>query len=295
MAVKIRCIRENTGAIRTTACLGVGFALAFQAGTVAAAESRQRPVPPEPAVSYADLADLADSAPLVLRAQVRRVRVIEGVRLAEPKPGTGRFFIEAKTRALIAGPGFAAADLRYIAALPVNAKGKPPKLSKAEVFLFARSVPGRPGEIQLVAPDAQVIWGPRAETSLRAILTELAAAEQPPVVTGVREAIHVPGNLAGEGETQLFLSTRNDSAASITVTHVPGRPPAWSWSFSEVAGAGTQPPPRETLAWYRLACFLPAELPRGAQLSERPQDRDQAQADYRLVLEQLGACTRLRR
>lgn len=295
MALELRSCSRKPKAIRTALCLAAGALLAAQSSLAPAAESRNRPAPSEPPVTYADLADLADSAPLVLRAQVRRMSALEPERAIGVKPGMGRFYIEARTRALIAGPGFSTSELRYLADLPLDARGKPPKLVKTDVFLFARAVSGRPGEIQLVAPDAQVPWAPMAEARLRAILTELAAAEKPPVVTGIREAIHVPGNLAGAGETQLFLSTRNDSAAAITVTRKPDQAPVWTWSFSEVASAGTAPPQRETLAWYRLACFLPPALPGSAELSERPQDRAQAQSDYRLVLEQLGPCERLRR
>ncbi|HMP56117.1 MAG TPA: hypothetical protein PKD92_06045 [Novosphingobium sp.] len=265
----------------------------FPLAAARADSSRAAPFP-EPAVTYADLADLADSAPLVLRAQVRKLRAVEAARAPGLKPGFGRFLVTARPRALLWGPGLNAGDLNYLADIPLNARGKPPKLVRTEVMLFARPVANRPGELQLVAPDAQVPWGPRAEASLRAILTELAGAEPPPHVTGVREAIHVPGTLAGEGETQLFLSTREGTAAAITVNHLPGRQPTWTYSFSEVAGAGGQPPARETLAWYRLACFLPGELPRSADISDRPQDRARAQADWRLVMRDLGECPRLR-
>jgi hypothetical protein len=65
-------------------------------------------------------------------------------------------------------------------------------------------------------------------------------------------------------------------------------------SFSEAAEGG-KAPPRETLRWYRLACFLPPALPRGTNLSESPGEKAQADADYQLVMRELGACTRLRR
>lgn len=258
------------------------------------ADSRMPVTPAEPAMAYADLADLADSSPLILRAQVRKLRAVEAARAPGLKPGFGRFLVTARPRALLWGPGLNAGDLSYLADIPLDARGKPPKLGKTEVLLFALAVPNRPGELQLVAPDAQVPWGPQAEASLRSILIELAAPGAPPRITGVREAIHVPGNLAGEGETQLFLSTRDGSAAAITVTHQAGRQPTWAYSFSEVAGAGGPPPARNTLAWYRLACFLPGELPRNADISDRPQDRARAQGDWRLVMRDLGECTRLR-
>ena len=162
------------------------------------------------------------------------------------------------------------------------------------MLVFAREVPGRPGELQLVAPDAQILWDAGSEAKLRGILSELLTPGAPAGITGVREAIHVPGTLAGEGETQMFLGTRDGSAASIAVRRQPGAPPVWGVSFSEVLDGG-RPPARETLAWYRLACFLPPALPRGVNLSETGEDRAAADADYRLVMGDLGACPRLRR
>ncbi len=260
----------------------------------AAAATPPAAISPAPSATYADLADLADSASLVLRAQVRKLAQLEPVRARGVRPGWGRFYVEAKTGALLAGGSVLGKSLRYLADLPLDARGKPPRLKKAMVLLFARAAPGRPGELQLVAPDAQIVWDAASEAKLRAILTELLSPGAPAGITGVREAIHVPGTLAGEGETQMFLGTRDGSAASIAVRRQPGAAPSWGVSFSEVLDGG-KPPPRETLAWYRLACFLPPALPRGVNLSETDADRAAADADYRLVRSELGACPRLRR
>ena len=54
-------------------------------------------------------------------------------------------------------------------------------------------------------------------------LTELLAPGAPGRIVGIREAIHVPGTLRGEGETQIFLTTANESAAMITVARQAGR------------------------------------------------------------------------
>ncbi|MCB2059275.1 MAG: hypothetical protein R3E09_08525 [Novosphingobium sp.] len=246
-------------------------------------------------VPYADLADLADSARLVLRAQVRTLARVENERAPGLRPGWGRFFVKAKTRMLLTGDTPLGEDLRYLVDLPLDARGKAPSVKKKDVLLFARPVSGRPGEIQLVAPDAQLLWDEALEARLRAILTELVAPDAPGRITGVREIIHVPGNLAGEGETQIFLSTSDRSAASITVRHRPGAPPMWGVSFSELVADVGNPPRRETLAWYRLACFLPDRLPRGANHSETAAGRAQAEADYRMVLGELGTCSSSRR
>ena len=269
-------------------------AFAFSADGAAAAANAP-PVPALPEFTYADLVDLADSAQLVARARLRKLVRVENARAPGLRPGQGRFYVQAETVALLTGAAPLGEALAYLVDLPLDAKGKPPKLKKLEVLLFARPVADRPGEIQLVAADAQLLWTQESEARLRNILGGLASSDAPGRVAGVREIIHVPGNLAGEGETQIFLQTRDGSAASITVTHRPGMPPAWGASFTELVANVGRPPARGTLEWYRLACFLPNGLPRDANLSESPEARTKAVADYRLVLGELGVCSRNRR
>jgi hypothetical protein len=246
-------------------------------------------------VDYADLADLADSAPLVVKAQVRKLSRVENERARGLRSGWGRYYVQAKTRALLTGQAPQGEALTYLVDLPLDARGKPPAVKKRDVLLFARPVRGHPGELQLVAPDAQVLWSPSVEAQLRSILIALAAADAPGRVTGVRELIHVPGNLAGEGETQIFLATADGSAASITVQSKPGAAPLWGVSFSELVAKLGDPPKPDTLAWYRLACFLPETPPAGANHSETAESRARAEADYRMVLGALGPCPRSRR
>jgi hypothetical protein len=248
-------------------------------------------VPPA-TVTYADLAGLADSAPLVVHARIKKLARIEDERTRAPRPGTGRFYVMAETRALITGRTPIGQSFAYLVDVPLDARGKPRLKKKDEVIVFARPVAGRPAELQLVRPSAQIAWNPAAEARVREIVTALLAPDAPAVVTGVREAIHVPGNLAGEGETQIFLSTADSSAASITVRHQPGQAPQWGASFSELVAAAGRPPERDTLEWFRLACALPRSLPAGANLSEGAVAQQQADADYRLVIASLGPCPR---
>lgn len=248
-----------------------------------------------PLPSYADIADLTDSAPLVIRAQPRKVVQVEPERARGLRAGWGRFYVEARTEAVIAGSVPVGEALRYLVDLPLDAKGKPVPFKKKSVVLFARTVPNRPGELQLVKPDAQILWDPALDGRLRGIIKEFYAPSAPHRVTGVREAIHVGGDLAGSGETQLFLSTANGEPAAITVARQPGAAPRWSVSFSEVVAGEAAPPGRDTLAWYRLACFLPPQLPAGANISSTAQDRSAAARDYRFVIEQLGPCPRNRK
>jgi hypothetical protein len=269
--------------------------LAVIAGALlAAAAPRTTVAEPVPAPSYADLVDLADSAPLVVRATIRRQAQLEPERARGVRPGWARLYLTGRVEGLLLGKSSVNADQAWLADLPLDARGRPPKLSKQSVLLFARPVAGRPGELQLVTPDAMVPWTAEREAQVRAIIAELLHPDAPPAVRGVREAIHVAGSLAGEGETQLFLAAANGAPVAITVTRRSGEPPQWAASFSEVVAVDGRPPARNTLAWYRLACFLPPSLPPGANLSERPAERRQAAEDYALVIRDLGPCPRHR-
>lgn len=259
----------------------------------AQADSRSA-VPPAPSPTYADLADLTDSTPLVIRAQVRKVVAVEPARARGVRPGWVRTYVEARTEALIGGNRAIGEQLRYLVDLRADAKGKLPALKKKSVVLFARPVAGRPGEVQLVAPDAQLPWDGALDARLRALLAEFFAPGAPQKITGVREALHVPGTLAGQGETQVFLSTASGEPAAITVARTPGSPPRFSASFSEVVSDSAGLPAADTLAWYRLACFLPARLPAGANIAEQADDRAAAEQDYRAAIDQLGPCRRTR-
>lgn len=250
------------------------------------------PPPPGPPATYADLAGLADAADLVVQVAVAKQIALPPERATNVAPGYTRLYIEAATRALLAGKAPLGESVRYLVDVPVDAKGKAPKLKKREFLLFARAVPGRPGELQLIGPTAQLPFEPALAGRLRPILTELAAADAAPSVTGVRDALSVPGALVGESETQIFLATANGDPVSLTVVRRPGMEPVWGVSYSEIVDQAAQPPVRDSLAWYRLACFLPAQLPRGANLSQDPASRTRAAEDYAFVLRQLGSCPR---
>lgn len=275
----------------------LGLLVSLHSGSALAADSPPREsiaANPVSVLTYADLADLAGPAAVVVKAQVRKIAAVEPQRAAGLRNGWARLYIEARTEAVLGGHTALGEAVRYLVDVPLDARGKVPKLGKRSVILFARPVEGRPGELQLVAPDAQLLWDPALEARVRAILAEFYAPGAPHGITGLREAIHVAGALAGEGETQFFLTTTTGDPAAITVSRTPESAPRWSVSFSELVETGTPPPARETLTWYRLACFLPGQLPAGANLSSTPEDQQIAEGDYGFVIEQLGPCPRLR-
>jgi hypothetical protein len=247
----------------------------------------------DPELTYADLVDLALPAQLVALAQVRKAARLKPEEAPGLPAGRARLYIEARTLDLLVGEDIGE-SIRFLADVPQDARGKPPKLSKTEVIVLARGVPDKIDELQLVAPDAILILTPAREATLRAILTETARPDAPPAITALREALHVNGNLAGEGETQLFLGTATGAPVSISVLRRPGQPTTWGVSFTEIVASPAPPPLPATLAWYRLACGLPARLPDRANISATLADRRIAAEDYARVLADLGPCTRKR-
>jgi len=249
------------------------------------------PARPEAVWTYADTADVFAAAPLVLRARISTATVIKG---ASVPVGTTRFYVEADATALIRGSGGIPPRVRYLVDVRPDSRGKMPKLKKLDVLLAARSVADRPGEIQLVAPDAQQPWTPTLDTRVRSIIGNAVDPSAPPEITGVASAFHVAGTVLGEGETQIFLSTVGGAPVSVTVLRRPGESPRWALALGEIVDEAAARPARDTLTWYRLACFLPADLPPAAARELSQADADIAREDYALVRRDLGACPRSR-
>lgn len=260
----------------------------------ALANPPQAPVP-APVYTYADLADRVLPAPIALIATVSQAIRLEPEQAPGLAPGHARLFVEAVSNSLIRGPsGGVPPAIRYLADVPTDAKGRVPKLKGAQVLLLARPVPGRPGELQLISRDAQLIATPELEQRIRAIVTEAVRPDAPPRITGIGSAFHVPGAIPGEGETQIFLTTQNGRPISLNVLRRPGEQPDWSVALSEVVDEAAKPPVKDTLLWYRLACGLPRALPDAAVADLDATAAEAARADYKLVLDGLGPCSRSR-
>ena len=262
--------------------------LALHSGAIA---QRTPPPPPVAAATFADLAGLTEQADVVALVEVRDQAQVEPERAPGLAPGHARLYIEARTQGLLAGRSALGESLAYLVDVPLNAKGKAPKLEKQRFLIYADAVPGRPGELRLVGP--QVPANVPTEELARTVIAAFAAPDAPPAVTGVRDVMSVPGNLVGESETQLFLNTASGEPVSLTVIRRPGMEPTWGVSWSEIVDQSARPPAPETVDWYRLACFLPRELPGNAFLQADRASRTRAEADYRYILDQLGDCPRL--
>ena len=272
--------------------LRVPLALALAGCSSGLLGASSAPPPSAPPVTYADVASLADAAEMIARVKIRDQTQVEAERAPGLEPGHARLYIEADTEALLYGRGALGGSVAYLVDVPLGPKGKPPKLKKQQMLVFARPVAGNAARLQLVGPNTQLPASPELEAQVRTIATALAATDSPPRVTGIHDALWVPGNLSGESETQLFLNTKAGSPVTLSIVRRPGQDPQWGVSWNEVVDQSARPPEKGTLEWYRLACFLPATLPPRAVLSRDPQVRTEAGRDYALVVRDLGPCER---
>jgi hypothetical protein len=275
------------------------FATAWLSFTLAvpALAQKRAPTPVQTAqmLSYADAADLAIGTPIVAQVRIRTAERIKATPTIIVPPGRARFVVTADVIALIRGAGGLPPEIRYLVDVPTDTKGKPPKLKKAEIMVFGVPVPKRNSEIQLIAPDAHVAVVPGLADQVRAIILASTRPDAPPRITGIGDAFHVAGSLSGQGETQIFLLADTGRPTSLSIWREPGRKPRWAVSLDEIVDESGAPPERNTLLWYRLACFLPPTLPVESVAVLDPDSARIAAEDYRVVLNDLGKCGRMRK
>lgn len=272
------------------ACFLIGFGLL--AMTVDSAKSQEIRV--ETDLTYADLADLSLGAPIVATARIDRARRLDEERAVGVAPNHVRFYVEAELEALIRSSSGIPSRVSYLVDVPRDADGRRPRIRDQQVILLAAPVPGRHGELQLIAPDAQMAWSQNREQMIRSILSEAASADAQGTVTGVASAFSVPGTLPGESETQIFLATSDGRPVSLSILRRPNQQPRWGISLGEIVERVSPPPDRYTVQWYRLACFLPDQLPDASLENMDSRQISVARADYRMVREDLGICERQR-
>lgn len=247
-------------------------------------------------LQYADIADLSSDAPVIVHLTVKEAIKVDPERAPNAPAGTQRFYIVGSTNALIRGQGGVGETIRYVVDLPLDDRGRAPKIKKQPFIIFARRPSGGGGSdnVQLVARDAQIAWTPDREQRVRSVVRELVDRNAAPAISRIASAFHVPGTIIGEGETQIFMETETGSPVSITVLKRDGQRKFWAVSLGEIVDEAARAPVRNSLLWYRLACFLPRQLPTSALTSDTPANAQQARNDYQLVLRDLGDCPRSR-
>lgn len=241
---------------------------------------------------YATIADQVVGAPAILDARIRSATRIKGQEAANVAAGRMRFYVEADVLALIRADSALPTRVGYVVDVPLDARGRAPKLNKRRVLLFARPVAGQATMLQLTTLDAQRDWNAELDALVRRIAREVVAPDAPPAITGLGNAFHVPGSLPGEGETQIFVQTATGAPISLSILRRPGEQRRWAVALGEIVDDAAAAPARDTLLWYRLACGLPRALPATSLADEDPANVAAAREDYRFVLDQLGPCRR---
>ncbi|KLE32219.1 hypothetical protein AAW01_08960 [Aurantiacibacter gangjinensis] len=251
-----------------------------------------RELPDSLSPTYADLVDWAMAADTVAIVLVEDQIAFPPERAPDVPPSQIRLYIESLTQAVLTAPTSVPGELAFVVDQQRDADGDAPDLDEQRFLLFADLSRTQPGAVQLLTSQSMLPAGPRIEERVRRVLTQLAVASAPSAVTGVRDVISIPGNLAGESESQMFVETADGAPVSLTVIRRPGMQPQWGVSAGEIVDAAARPPARETLEWYRLACFLPRELPADSFLQRDQAAQRQAREDYAFVLRELGECER---
>ena len=240
--------------------------------------------------AYADLADLALAAPVVLAARVHSVVRVGRRNAPGLAPGVRRYLVRADVQAALVAPGPVPARVEYLWDV---ASPDRPDIDDEDALLFLAPDPAAPDRFRLVSPVAQLAADPGLETRVRAILKAAHAAPPPPArVTAVTRASVTPGDVPGASSTQIFADTADGRPVSLVVSTHPGAAKRWGAALGDAIGDDVAPPPRDTIAWYRLACGLPAKLPEAATADLDEGARATAAADYAFVLKDLGSCGR---
>jgi hypothetical protein len=206
-------------------------------------------------------------------------------------PGQQRYLVTADTLALIRGNDVLARQASFLIDLPGTPKSKPPKWAKRSFLVFGK-VEERVDFFQLLSSKALVAWSQDNEAFIRKVDAALLASDAPPLIKGVDSVFHVSGAVAGEGETQIFLTTSDGSPISLSIISKPDEQPQLGVSLGEIVDEAAALPKPDTPLWYRLACFLPDRVPSAALASQSGADATAASKDYAAFLKALGPCDR---
>ena len=241
--------------------------------------------PVSAAPSYADLADLTLAAPVIVRAKItgsEKINIKDSISLA---PHRARLLITASVDAALTAPGSVPPTLSWLWDAPPDARGKPPK-PKGETVLAWLDAPAADGKTRLIAGNGQKPWDEAMEARVRSIATE-ARSGSIPAINGVSNGFRADGTIPGESESQFFLTSANGQRLTMVVITKPGEPRRVAIARGDLIDESAAVVRPETLMRYRLACYLPNDLPLNAG------GKDSAlAADWHAALASLGPCGR---
>lgn len=244
-----------------------------------------------PRPTYARVADLVTASQAIAVINVKKITIVPQERAPGLAAGHQRFLVTADTTALIRGNDAMARQASFLIDLPLPAKAKPPKWAKRSFLIFGK-VEDRVDFFQLLSSGAIVAWSADNEKFVRQVDAALLANDAPPRIRSVDSVFHVSGAIAGAGETQIFLTTSDGSPISLSIVNKPDEQPQLGVSLGEIVDEAAALPKADTPLWYRLACFLPGQLPARALAGQAAADAAAATKDYAAFLKALGPCDR---
>lgn len=250
---------------------------------------RPQPLPPTPALAFADIADLSLAAPTIVRATIGSTSRIADKEAPGLAPGRARLLVTANVDAALVAPGAVPAVLSFLWDAPLDARGRPPRPRAVPVLIWA-ATPAADGAARLVSRAGLQPWDAATEARIRTIIAASRSGEVPQF-TGVANGFRETGNLPGESESQFFLTTAGAGGGSggtvaMVVTRRPGERLRVAIARGDVIDDSAAPVRPESLLQYRLACFLPPKLPAGAGADAA------LAADWQAALAAIGPCGR---
>lgn len=261
-----------------SACCLMALPTATQAQTAAAI----------PAPTRADLADLSTRSPLILRASVDKAKRIRGDAARNVPEGFARLLVRADVKALLVGRTGVPERIEYLVDLPLDARGKPPKIKDREVLLFLNAE-AAPGQFALAHKYGQVDWTAQRESAVRQFAAQ-ASGSSLLTPRGVKSAFHVVGTLPGESETQFFVDTDEGRPMSIVVLSRPNQPKRFAVATGDIIDPNAEAPDPDSLTALYLSCGLPDVLPE--TVTEDADMADALRRDYQFVRSSLPSCER---
>lgn len=268
----------------------LGPASAATGQTAAAAPARATPAGPDPLApdslaGFADRAELALASPVIARATIAAARSVPLKTALGAPPGRVRLLVTADVINVLIAPAAVSPRLTFLWDAPAGPRNRPPPVRGRDMLLFV-AAPDAAGSTRLISRRGMQPWSEPLADSVRAVVRD-ARGGAGPMITGVDRGFHADGTVAGESESQFFMTTADGRPAVLVVQHRPREPVRVALALGDIIDESAQPVSPDTLAWYMLACVLPRTLPAAAGGKDRALARD-----WQAALASLGPCGR---
>jgi hypothetical protein len=240
-------------------------------------------IPNDRLAGFADTAELALAAPVIVRATITRATRLSSKAAPDVAAGRARLLVTASVSNVLVAPGALGGTLQYLWDAPLDSRGRAPQAKGLDILAFLDSTK-ETGSTRLISRRAQQPWDSALADTVRAVVAEQRSGKVP-IIRSVSNGFRADGTVPGESESQFFLATTDGKPAALVVQNRPGEVQRVLVARGDIIDESAERVRPGTLLWYRLACFLPARLPASAG------GADPALAkDWRDALTSLGPC-----